>query len=536
MNKEISGQLNSSAISNQMNSKKDLCIHELFEEQARILPKKIAIKCNDKQLTYSELSSQSSKIANYIIKNNIAPKRIIALSVERSIESIVILLGILKAGAAYVPLDPSYPIEIANLMIKDSKAIAVFTQAKFSKQFVAAKTSIFIIEDIIKIIESESDKLRPLERFTSEDLASVIFTSGTSGKPKGVCLAHKGLVNRLIWMSQYSQIQNDDRVLNKTSTCFDISIWEIFLPLISGALLLCAGAAIPRSSKELVELIQNEKITIIHFVPTMFKLFLDTEGSNECLSLRHIFISGDVLHLQMQQIFFSKLNCHLHNLYGPTEASIDVTHWECKEDSTLSFIPIGKPIANTKIYILNNHLKEAAVGKIGQIYIGGDCLATGYLNKKLTDKYFISHPVYGRLYKTGDFAKLMHGGNIEFIGRKDRQIKLGGYRVELNGIESIILSHKIVHSVAVTYIEVEAGYKQIVAYLVLNKKLQIKDSINRIIYFLKEKMPSYMIPNIFACIDNLPLSQNKKINYNALPNLNLMSKVKDGLYSYKTNN
>ena len=532
MNKEVYEQLNSNVILNQMNSKKDLCIHELFEEQAKILPKKIAIKCNDKQLTYSELSSQSSKIANYILKNNIAPKSIIALSAERSIESIVILLGILKAGAAYVPLDPSYPVEITNFMIKDSKAVAVFTQAKFSKQFVDTQARVFIIEDIIKIIESESDKLRPFEYFTSEDLASVIFTSGTSGKPKGVCLTHKGLVNRLIWMSQHFQIQGDDRILNKTSTCFDISIWEIFLPLISGALLVCAGAEIPRSSEELVELIQNEKITIIHFVPTMFKFFLDTEGSNECLSLRRIFISGDVLHLQIQQIFFSKLNCDLHNLYGPTEASIDVTHWQCKKNSTLSFVPIGKAIANTQIYILDHHLKEAPVDRIGQIYIGGDCLAMGYLNKKLTDKYFISHAVFGRLYRTGDFAKLMNDGNIEFVGRKDRQIKLGGYRIELNGIESIILSHRIVHSVAVTYREAELGHKQIVAYLVFNN-FQIEDNVNQIIDFLKTKIPSYMIPNIFVGIDNLPLSQNKKINYNALPNLNLMIKVKDGLYLYK---
>lgn len=537
MNKKVYGELNlSTSLNYHKNSKKDLCIHELFEEQAQISPNKVAIRCNGKQLTYSELSSKSSKLAIYIIKNNIASNSILALSIERSIDSIVVLLGILKAGAAYLPIDPNYPTEVTNFMIKDSKAVAVFTQAKFLKQFVPINITIFVIEDIIKVIESESDKLQLPENLTSKSLASVIFTSGTTGKPKGVCLTHKGLANRIIWMKQYFQIQGDDRILNKTSTCFDISIWEIFLPLISGALLVCAGAEIPRSSKELVELIQNEKITVIHFVPTMLKFFLDTEGSDKCLSLKHIFVSGDVLYPQLQQIFFSKLNCELHNLYGPTEASIDVTHWQCKKGLTLSFVPIGKPITNTQIYILDHHLKETSVGKIGQIYIGGDCLASGYINQKLTDKYFILHSVYGKLYKTGDFARFINDGNIEFVGRKDRQIKLGGYRVELNGIESAILSHKSVYSTAVTYLEAEVGHKRIVAYLVLNKNFQVEDNINNLTYFLKEKMPSYMIPSIFACIKKLPLSQNKKINYKALPDLNLMTKIREDLYLYKPNN
>jgi amino acid adenylation domain-containing protein len=512
-----------------IDSWRDLTLHQLFEEQVRKIPNNICISCNNDRLSYAELNDKANKIANYLNKNIFSPSKI-AVCIERSIESIAIMLGILKTGNAYVPLDPNYPPEFTHFIVENSEARVLITQDKYLGRFENIKTQIFTTEFLSNEVNLEKATLESQNQVSSNNLAVILYTSGTTSKPKGVCLNHQGLVNRIMWMYQAFQINSYDHVLNKTSVCFDISIWEIFLPLVSGAVLVCAGADVPKNSEELVKLIQHENITIIHFVPQMLKYFLETENVEECSSLRHVFVSGDVFYFQNQKKFFGKLNCELHNLYGPTEASIDVTHWCCQRDSELDFVPIGKPIANTQIYILDDNLQITEIDKIGQIYIGGDCLAQGYVDKKLTGEYFIIHPKYGRLYRTGDLAKFMPDGNLAFICRNDRQIKLGGYRVELSAIEEAIASSLGIGSVAVTYNESTPGFKQIIAYLVINNNIGAEECVNQLLKYLETKLPVYMLPSIFAVVGKLPLTRAFKVDYLALPKTVDLIKLKEGIY------
>ena len=439
------------------------------------------------------------------------------------------MISILKIGAVYVPIDLNYPETLSRFILSDSKAKVLISQKNSQDVFKDLGLKILLLEDCIKETRNESSAFIHHHNDSSSRIAFILYTSGTTLKPKGVCLTHMGLINRIYWMNQVFAVNKDDRVLHKTSVCFDISLWEIFLPLISGATLVCAGNNIPRSSEELISLVESENITIIHFVPQMLKYFLDTKGVEKCLTLRHVFISGDVFYLDLLQKFYSKFNCDIHNLYGPTEASIDVTHWQCTRDSNLNFVPIGRPISNTQIYLLDQDLKLAPLDHISEIFIGGDCLATGYLNPELTKEYFIIHPKYGRLYCTGDFAKLMPDGNIQFIGRKDRQIKLGGYRIELNAIEEVLNSAPEISSAAVSYKEIIPGFKDLIAYLVTRSSSK-EIHINPLKDFLRARLPLYMVPNIFVIVPKLPLTANKKINYQALPIIDNLNKISEEVY------
>lgn len=509
-----------------------LTLHQLFEKQVEQNPNSLCISCENDQLTYAEVNERANQFANYLNRSTLSSNKV-ALCLERSIGSVIIMLGILKSGNAYVPLDPNSPYELTHFILKNSGAQTLITQNKFLNHFENMEITALITEIFSKEVRAEDSLLKRQTQTSGKDVAAVLYTSGTTSKPKGVCLTHQGLVNRIVWMQHSFQVNFSDRILNKTSVCFDISIWEIFLPLISGGVLVCAGAEVPKDSDELVRLIQHEKITIIHFVPQMLKYFLDTKNVEKCTSLRHVFVSGDVLYPHTQERFFSKLKCDLHNLYGPTETSIDVTHWHCQPNSKLSFVPIGKPIANTQIYILDDNFNAVETSKIGQIYIAGECLAQGYTDKELTDACFINHPKYGRLYRTGDLARLAPDGNIEFICRNDRQVKLGGYRVELSAIEEVIASDPDIHSVAITYQEDVPGFKKTIGYIVVKNNNQIENYIDNLTCYLKTKLPLYMVPNIFAVIDHLPLTLNFKINYPALPKLDDLKKIKEEIYCSK---
>lgn len=517
---------NNSSGTNQ--SSDSFILQKLFEEQVKNSPNSVCISCGQEKLTYEELDKKANKVANYLKRRSPASSKV-GLCLERSIESIVVLVGILKSGKAYVPLDPTYPSEWIHLVMQDSRTGVLITQEKFLKLFEKIDTEVIVLESLAQEINAESSSLTLKSLQDPKSLAAILYTSGTTSKPKGVCLTHQGLSNRIVWMKKCFNIASQDRTLNKTSICFDISIWEIFLPLISGGRIICAKGNIPRSSEELISLIQREKVTIIHFVPQMLKYFLETNDVKKCTSLRHVFISGDVLHFHTQIKFFRELDCDLHNLYGPTETSIDVTHWHCQKNSELDFVPIGKSITNVHVYVLNGDFEKTRMGEIGEIFIGGICLAQGYINKSLTSKCFSTHPKYGLLYRTGDLAKLMSNGNISFVGRRDRQIKLGGYRVELSAIEEAIASYPEIYSVAVHYREEEPGFKQVVAYVVVSVE-KIEDHIDQLITYLKGKVPHYMIPAMFAIVKQLPLTVNFKINYSELPSVSSLKKIKDYLY------
>lgn len=321
------------------------CIHELFEEQAAKTPNAIALIFKQQKLTYQELNQRANQIADHLQKLGVKPETLVGICVERSLLMVIGLLGILKAGGAYVPIDPGYPHERLSYMIKDSQMSILLTQTHLVKILPQNQAEIICLDEFIF-----TEELRNLNSgVTSNNLIYVIYTSGSTGKPKGVMNTHKGVCNRLLWMQETYQLTYNDVVLQKTPFSFDVSVWEFFWTLISGATLAIAKPGGHKDSNYLVNLIVQEQVTTVHFVPSMLQIFLQAQELEHLKCLKRVFCSGEALPISLQQRFFERLNCELHNLYGPTEAAIDVTHYQCQPNSKLKTVPIGKAIANIQI-------------------------------------------------------------------------------------------------------------------------------------------------------------------------------------------
>ena len=371
----------------------------------------------EEQLTYQQLNQRANQLALYLQTLGVRPEVLVGICVERSIEMVVGLLGILKAGGAYVPLDPNYPAERLSYMLSDSGVGILVTQSELVESLPEHSARVVCLDSDWSVIEQQpKDNLDV--GLTFNNLFYVIYTSGSTGKPKGAMNIHQGIRNRLLWMQETYQLNSSDRILQKTPFSFDVSVWEFFWPLITGASIVVAKPEGHKDTTYLVNLISSQQITTIHFVPSMLQVFLQSANKENCNSLKRVFCSGEALPCELNKLFFSKLECQLHNLYGPTEAAIDVTFWQCKPQSNLQTIPIGRPIVNTQIYILDSHLQAVPVGVPGELYIGGDGLARGYLNRpELTSEKFIQNPFDNsksqRLYKTGDLARYLPDRNIE---------------------------------------------------------------------------------------------------------------------------
>ena len=503
---------------------KDLCIHQLFEAQVERTPDATAVVFEKQQLTYRQLNARANKLANYLQKLGVAPEVLVGICVERSLEMVVGLLGILKAGGAYVPLDPHYPAERLSYMLADSGVGVLLTQQPLLNSLPQNQAQAVCLDTDWKAIEQNSQENLDAGVY-SDNLAYVIYTSGSTGQPKGVMNTHRGIHNRLLWMQQTYRLTSSDRVLQKTPFSFDVSVWEFFWPLITGARIIVALPEGHKDSAYLVNLISQQQITTIHFVPSMLQVFLQEPNLENCSCLKRVFCSGEAFPFELTQRFFSKLDCELHNLYGPTEAAIDVTFWHCQPEDNLQIVPIGRPIANTQIYILDKHLQPLPIGVPGELYIGGDGLARGYLNRsELTQEKFIRNPFSDskseRLYKTGDLARYGCDGNIEFIGRIDNQVKIRGFRIELGEIEATLVQHPAVREVVVLAREEQLGDKQLVAYIIPEQEQTPTTSELR--NYLKEQLPEYMAPSVFMLLKVMPLTPNGKVDRLALP-------VSDGL-------
>ena len=460
---------------------KDISIHELFEEQVERTPDAIAVVFEEQQLTYRELNVKANQLAHYLRKLGVGPEVLVGICVERSLEMIVGLLGILKAGGAYLPIEPTYPEERINFMLEDSQISVILTQKKLIKNLSLQGFDTLCLDMDWKTIAQENIE-NPVSGVTAENLIYVIYTSGSTGKPKGAMNIHRALVNRLLWMQDAYQLTGDDRILQKTPFSFDVSGWEFFWPLLTGARLIMAKPEGHKDRTYLVEIINKQHITTLHFVPSMLQLFLEEPEVERCTCLKRIICSGEALPFDLQERFFAKLNAELHNLYGPTEVAIDVTFWKCQRKSNRRIIPIGRPIANTQIYILDQALHPVPIGVPGELHIGGIGLARGYLNRpELTTEKFIPDPFSAysenRLYKTGDIARYLPDGNIEFLGRLDHQIKIRGLRVELGEIESTLASHPAVSDSVVVTREDTPGEKRLVAYVVSEETQRIQGEL-----------------------------------------------------------
>ncbi|HGK4799660.1 TPA: non-ribosomal peptide synthase/polyketide synthase [Pseudomonas aeruginosa] len=487
-------------------------VHRLFEEQVERTPTAPALAFGEERLDYAELNRRANRLAHALIERGIGADRLVGVAMERSIEMVVALMAILKAGGAYVPVDPEYPEERQAYMLEDSGVQLLLSQSHL-KLPLAQGVQRIDLDQADAWLENHAENNPGIE-LNGENLAYVIYTSGSTGKPKGAGNRHSALSNRLCWMQQAYGLGVGDTVLQKTPFSFDVSVWEFFWPLMSGARLVVAAPGDHRDPAKLVALINREGVDTLHFVPSMLQAFLQDEDVASCTSLKRIVCSGEALPADAQQQVFAKLpQAGLYNLYGPTEAAIDVTHWTCMEEGK-DAVPIGRPIANLACYILDGNLEPVPVGVLGELYLAGRGLARGYHQRPgLTAERFVASPFVAgeRMYRTGDLARYRADGVIEYAGRIDHQVKLRGLRIELGEIEARLLEHPWVREAAVLAVD----GKQLVGYVVLES--EGGDWRETLAAHLATSLPEYMVPAQWLALERMPLSPNGKLDRKALP-------------------
>lgn len=454
----------------------DKCLHHWIEEQVERTPDAIAIEFADEHLSYRELDNRANQLANFLLAKGVEPDTLVGICVERSLEMVIGLLGILKSGGAYVPLDPTYPSERLTFMLQDAQTSVLLTQQHLAEILPETRAERIYLDSDWPTI-AQAGAVTPVSHVKADNLAYMIYTSGSTGKPKGALNEHRGICNRLLWMQETFALDASDAVLQKTPFSFDVSVWEFFWPLMTGARLVVAKPEGHKDPDYLIYLIQTKHITTLHFVPPMLHVLLDVSDLAHCSSIRRVICSGEALSYELQKSFFAQTNAQLHNLYGPTEAAIDVTHWVCRADSSFNSVPIGRPIANTQIYIVDEHGQPTPAGTPGELWIGGVQVGRGYHNRaELTAEKFIANPfAEGRVYRTGDLASYLPDGNIEFLGRIDHQVKVHGFRIELGEIEVALIQHPAVKQAVVLVHQDKLDDKQLVAYLVADLNLVAGD-------------------------------------------------------------
>ncbi|MEA5498289.1 amino acid adenylation domain-containing protein [Limnoraphis robusta Tam1] len=494
----------------------DKCIHQLFEEQVELTPNAVAVVFKNQQLTYRELNTKANQLAHYLQTLGVKPEVLVGICIERSLEMIIGLLGILKAGGAYVPIDTAYPSERIAYMLDDSQLPVLLTQQKLVTSLPKHQAQVVICLDSDWEEISKGSKVAPQSGVTLENLAYIIYTSGSTGKPKGVLIPHSGVLNLVFWHQHAFEVTLSDRATQLAGTAFDASVWEIWPYLASGASIYLVKPEILLSPGELRDWLLTQEITIT-FVPTpiaekLLSLQWPCDGA-----LRIMLTGGDKLH----QYPSASIPFKIVNNYGPTENTVVTTSGLVVCDRTDNTLPhIGRPIDNTQVYILDRYLQPVPIGVPGELHIAGVGLARGYLNQlDLTQQKFILNPFSNepgeRLYKTGDLARYLSDGNIEYIGRIDNQVKIRGFRIELGEIETAISQHQSVKQTVVIATENNIGNKQLAAYIV--PKPQAAPTSSDLRNFLKQILPDYMIPATFIMLETLPLTPNGKIDTKALP-------------------
>jgi amino acid adenylation domain-containing protein len=494
------------------------CIHELFERQVERTPDAVALLFADESLTYAELNRRANQLAHYLRRLSVGPDVLVAVMLERSLEMIVTLLGILKAGGAYVPLDPQYPQERLSYMLEDAQAQVLVTHSSLIG-YVSEHNARTVCLDT-EWAEIEGCGEENCDVVVSEQaLAYVIYTSGSTGKPKGAMLPHGGVVNSLCWLQSTFNLSPSDRVMHKASLSFDVSVWEIFWPLATGAGVVVARPSAQHEGAYLAQAMTRYGVTAAHFVPSLLPAFLDAEGAGT--SLRYVISGGEALPREMAQRFFAQSKAELHNVYGPTEVSIGSIGVRCEDERARASVPIGYPVSNIRGYILDRHMRPTPVGVAGELYLGGDGVARGYLGQAaLTAERFVPDP-FGtdageRLYRTGDLVRYLSDGRMEYLGRIDQQVKIRGVRIELEEIEAVLAGHAAVREVVVMVREDEPGEKRLVAYVVGEEGVG-KITTTELREHAKERLPEYMQPGIYVQMEEMPLTPSGKIDRRALP-------------------
>jgi len=498
---------------------KDKCIQQLFEAQVERTPDAVAVIFEDEHLTYRELNRRANQLAHHLRRIGVGPEVLVGVFMERSLELVIALYGILKAGGAYVPLDPEYPSERLAFMISDTKVPVLLTQSHLVDELPEHQAQAICLDSGWEAIPAEGEQT-PDSGVTAENLAYVIYTSGSTGQPKGVMIPHRAICNHMLWMQERFALNPTDRVIQKTPFSFDASVWELFAPLLVGGQLIVARPDGHLDSAYLAQLMAEERVTILQLVPSQLRILLEEPALETCTSLRLVICGGETLSADLPERLRARLAVEVHNLYGPTEATIDASSWLCETEGSQPSVPIGRPIANTQIYLLDAYLQPVPVGVPGELHIGGAGLARGYLNRhELTDEKFILHPFSNvpgaRLYRTGDLARYLPGGTIDFLGRIDHQVKVRGFRIELGEIEAVLSQHPALRETAVLAREDIPGDKRLIAYVIPKEREAPTTSEMR--SFLQAKLPDYMVPSAFVILDSLPLTPNGKVDRQALP-------------------
>ena len=488
-------------------------LHHYIERQADKTPDAVAVSHNGHCLTYQQLNRQANRLAHYLAAQNESSP--VGLYLQRSLALPVAMLAVLKSGRACLPLNIEYPSERLHYICHDAGVKTVLTGSDMHKQALPQS-----IQQIRLDLDNERWQHAPDDNpnagTAADAVFNIIYTSGSTGYPKGVVVPHKAIINRLLWMQETFPLTADDKVLHKTPYSFDVSVWEIFWPLMTGARLVIAGTGLHKSPAGLAQTIRENAVTVMHFVPSMLGVFLQHDQAAGCDSLQRVFCSGEALDASHVEAFFRTLpQAELYNLYGPTEAAIDVAWHPCQPGDDP--VPIGRPIANTLLYIMDRHHQLLPTGAIGEICIGGRNLAKGYLNQPaLTEQAFIDDPLQPgqKLYRSGDIGRLGHDGNLYYLGRRDQQVKIRGFRVELREIEQQLNRHPAVNESRVLASGDSLDDLRLIAYFISSAPAPDSQLLRR---HLQQHLPDFMIPNHFIAITQWPVSASGKIAVDRLP-------------------
>ncbi|MGQ6659117.1 amino acid adenylation domain-containing protein, partial [Serratia sp. IR-2025] len=496
----------------------DQTLAALFEQQVRRTPDATALVSGAESLSYAQLNARANRLAHALIARGVGPDSRVAVCAERGLHMVTALFGILKAGGAYVPLDPAYPGERLQYILQDADPVLLLADAAGRAALGEPATPQLALEAALPDTLSTEN---PERRAQASHLAYVIYTSGSTGKPKGAMNEHRGVVNRLVWMQEAYGLTAADTVLQKTPFGFDVSVWEFFWPLMVGARLVMAKPEGHKDPDYLSRAIEQYGVTTLHFVPSMLQSFLaDGQAASRCGQVVRVMCSGEALPAALVAEFYRRLpQAELHNLYGPTEAAVDVTAWHCSREADRVSVPIGRPIANTRIYLLDDHGQPVPLGAVGELYIGGVQVARGYLNRpELTAERFLSDPFApgGRMYRTGDVARYLANGDIEYLGRNDQQVKIRGFRIECGEIEAVLATHPAVRE-AVVDARAVGDDKRLVAWVVPAADVAEETLAGALRQHVSAALPDYMVPSAWVVVAALPLSPNGKLDRRALP-------------------
>jgi amino acid adenylation domain-containing protein len=495
------------------------CVHQLFENHAAKAPWATAAELDERILSYGELDAQANQLAHYLIKQGTGPNQRAAICMERGPELLVALLSVLKAGGAYVPLDPAYPQERIAYMLQDSGAGIVLTQSALLAHLPASDARVIAVNAEWDRIAQEPST-RPGTAVDPKDLAYIIYTSGSTGRPKGVAVEHRQVCNQLSWAGDALQLGPEDCVLQKASYSFDASILEIFLPLAYGARIAIAAQGGERDIDYLMQLAIEKSVSYVDLAPSLLDALLDHPKIQEWKSLRIISSGAETLKPELAELFHQKLGAELWNTYGPTETTVQSTYFRCEPHARA--VPIGKPVANTSLHVLDDALEPTPIGVAGELYIGGTGVTRGYWNRPgLTAEKFIADPFASeagkRLYRTGDLVRWMPNGSLEFLGRADHQVKIRGFRIELGEIESALAAHPGVAD-AIVMVQERGSVKQLAAYVVADKSSAGADAeLGEILQAdLRRSLPAYMVPSVVHTLACWPLTPSGKVDRRAL--------------------